>query len=824
MKHYLLTLPIAFLATTVSMAQTTPETALTAQEGTNKYTVEGDKSQTVYWKFTADKNYLAGVSPLDGTYNTPTVGTEFAEDPDNGRQLVGMKGASIAYPQVGYPLKKGTTYYFSSSNLGDAGFKLVLTENDNIDGGATADSPATLADGQTTFIGDPYSTSYAYSAYAAYTATESGLLTVKSSAYLNTTVNGTSYAGTYNNDGSYTIAFGVESGQTYNVAFNNLYQPIIVSAALSHPTAGSIDLPFEGKDGENTVPADAETYYYTYTPQTTGFLTVSSDCAIPGGDVKIYSSKTDATPVATSEQGSFNVRTEVLYTGNTYYIVVNKIDFTDEPETFNISMDAYKAGEQENNPIVIGELPSEQTLATATGTYYYSVSVPAGTEKFLTVKADGEVSGGTTVSVYPAGNSWGGVNGSDYVQANVNNSYDTNYIIKWTANESKPLSFTVAYKDIESGDVITNPIEAVAGKNEIASDGTKYYTYTATRSGKLAIELSDPEMSVSFPRGTGAYDGTYDPIINGITYSLDAESGTSYIITINNAKQGESFTLSETDFQQGEVRENPIAVENGEFTIGKDQNNCWIKYTAKNDCQVTVDCDAPYYDNGSSMVFFGKENEYMTGMTATRQDGSNYDTYFHGTKVLNAGESLLVHIQLTGNVEGCKVTFAEGEMPAGMSASKPLDIAAGESLSLKSNTTVWVKANVTKGENVFVTDQSVRTMLYTSLEDAKSETNGEVVSYDQQYDENWNVTCTYRKTFDADATVYFQIFGSYSDFTFTYAADGTATAINGINGDAAAKTEVFNLNGVKVADTTKGLASGVYVVRQNGKAKKIVIK
>ena len=823
MKHYLLTLPIAFLATTVSMAQTTPETALAAQTGTNKYTVEGDKSQTVYWKFTADKNYIAGVSPLEGTYNTPTVGTEFTTDTDNGLQLKGMKSASIKYPQVGYPFKKGTTYYIASSNLGDAGFQLELTENDNIDGGTTSGSPATLADGQTTYVGDPYSQAYSYSAYAAYTATESGLLTVTSGAYLNTSVNGTDYNCEYSN-GSYSLSFGVESGKTYNVEFKNLYQPILVSAALSHPTAGSIDLPFEGKDGANTVPADAETYYYTYTPQTTGFLTVSSDAAIPGGDVKIYSSKTDATPVATSEQGTFNVRTEVQYAGNTYYIVVNKIDFTDEPETFNISMESYKAGEKEDNPIVISELPSTQTLVTATGTYYYSVSVPAGTEKFLAVKAQDDVSSNTAVSVYPAGNPWGGVNGGGYVQANVNNSYDTNYIIKWTASESEPLSFTVAYKDIESGDVITNPIEAVAGKNAIASDGTKYYRYIATRSGKLAIELSDPEMSVSFPRGTGQYDGTYDPIINGITYSLEAESGTSYLITINNAKQGESFTLSETDFQQGEVRENPIAVEGSEFTIGKNQNNCWIKYTATSDCQLTVDCDAPYMDNGSSMVYFGKENEYMTGMTATRQDGTNYDTYFHGTKVLNAGESLLVHIQLTGNVEGYKVTFAEGEMPAGTSATKPLDIAEGESLNLKSNTTVWVKANVTKGENVFVTDQTVRTMLYTSLDDAKSETNGEVVSYDQEYDENWNVTCTFRKTFDADATVYFQIFGSYSDYTFTYAAGGNATGINGINGDSKAKTEVFNLSGIKVADTINGLASGVYVVRQNGKAKKVVIK
>lgn len=822
MKHYLLTLPIAFLATTVSMAQTAPETALTAQEGTNKYTVEGESSQTVYWKFTADKNYIACTSPLEGSYNTPTVGTEFTTN-EYGQQLVGLRSAGIKYPQVAYPLKKGTTYYFASTNLGDTGFQLQLIENNNIDGGMSAGSPAELADGQMTYLGDPYSTSYNnYNVYAAYTATEDGLLTLSSAAYLTATVNGTSYTSSYDS-GNNVFSFGVESGKTYNVSIST-YQPIIVSTSISHPTKGSIEMPFEGNDGANTVPADADTYYYTYTPQTSGYLTISSNDEIPGGSVKIYSSKSDAEPVAVSEQGTFNVRTEVKYPGNTYYIAVDKIDFTDEPETFNIAMEAYKPGELESNPIVIGQLPSTQTLEAATGTYYYSVSVPAGTEKFLTVTALGNVDSNTTLSVYPTGNSWSGVNGNGSVELNVSNSYDTNYTIKWTANEPKPLSFTVAYKDIEPGDVITSPIEAVSGENRIKSDGTKYYSYTATRSGKLAIELGSPEMSVAFPRGTGAYDGNYEPIVNGITYSLEAQSGTTYLIAISNAKQGETFYLSESDFQQGEVRNMPIEVEGNEFTIGKNQNNCWIKYTAKEDCQVTIDCDAPYYDNGSSMVYFGKENEYMTGMTATRQNGSDYDTYFHGTKVLNAGESLLVHLQLIGNVEGNRVTFTEGEMPAGMSALKPFEISVGESVDVKTNNTVWVKANVTKGENVFVANQAMRTIIYTSLEDAKNETNGEFVNYDSSYDENWNITCTLRKNFDADATIYFQIFGTYSDASFTFQSNGTATAINGISGAATAKTEVFNLNGVKVANSTEGLEDGVYVVRQNGKAKKVVIR
>ena len=825
MKHCLLTLSLALLSTATSVAQTTSASAITAQAGVNSYVVEGETSQTIYWKFTADKNYIAGISPLDGSYSTPTVGTEFTTNADTQKeQLVGMKNASIKYPKCGYPFKKGVTYYIANTGYQAAtGFQLELTENDNIDGGVTADKPASIFSGQTTYLGDPYSTNYnGYSAYAVHKATEDGMLTITSGNYMNVSVNGTAYTSEYS-DGSYSFGFGVKKGEDYNITFSNLYQPIIVTAQLSHPTQGSIEMPFEGKEGENTLPADHNKYYYTFTPQTTGFLTISSDHELPGGTVAIYNGKTASSPLATSEQGSFGVRTEVQYTGSTYYIAVDKVMGTDADETFTIAMEPYKAGEKEDNPIVIETLPSTLTLENAQGTYYYAVNVPAKSNKFITVKAEGDVDTYTTVSLYPNGNSWGGVNGNSFVEANVYNDYDTKYIIKWVANETAPLSFTVAYKDIEKGDAITDPIEAVAGENAIASDGTKYYRYTATRSGKLAIDLSSPEMSVTFPRGTGTYDGTYDAIINGLTYSLEAEEGTSYLITVNNAIKGESFTLTESDFQQGEVRENPIAVEGNEFTVGNKQNNCWIKYTASADCQLTIDCDAPYLDNGANMVYYGNANESMSGMVSTKQDGSSYSSYFHGTKIVKAGDEVLVHLQLTGNVEGYKVTFAEGDLPEGASPATAYNLAVGETLNLPSYNTVWVKVNVKKGDNVFVANSSVRTIIYNSLDDAQNESNGEYVSYDISYDENYNTIATLKKTVNADTTIYLQITGSYSDYTFKYESNGTADGINAIEGHSDNATGVFTLNGVKVADSTRGLKRGIYIVRLNGKAKKMVI-
>lgn len=823
MKNYLLTLPIVCMVATASMAQTTFDSAIEAQAGENKYTVTGDQSQTVYWKFTADKNYLATVTPLTGT--APTVGI-LGKNADSGEaELTAMRGATVNYPINAYPLQKGTTYYFSCTNLGETGFVLSIDEDDNIGGGITADAPAEIIVGKPTFLGDPFSTSYnGYNTYATYKATEDGQLVLASTGYMNATINGTSYSGEYAGS-SYNLKVGVTKDTEYSITFNNVYSPLLVLASVAHPTAGSVDMPFEGKDGDNTLPAEYGKYYYSYTPQTTGFLTVSSDNDLPGGTVAIYDSKSSTTPLATSEQGTYNVRTEVAYTGRTYYIVVDKIDDTDQAETFRIAMEDYKAGEKESNPIVLEQLPATQTLEAATGVYYYSVNVPANTNKSLTVKAEGNVGEYTNVMVYPNGESWNGAYGTNYAECNVSNTYDRTYIIKWTANETKPLTFTVDYKDIKAGDLITNPITAVVGKNTLESDGTKYYAYTATRNGKLAVELSDPAMTVEFPRGTDAWSGTYEAIVNGITYSIEATQGTNYIITVKDAKACESFNLTEVDFEKGEVRDNPIDVEGTEYTLGKNQNNLWLKFTATKSCQLTVDCDAEY--NGSSLVEFGKENEYMTGMVSTKSVGGNYESYFHGTKVLNAGEALLVHLKLVGNAEGYKVTFAEGDVPQGLTVENPLTIKVGETLTLPVGSEVWVKADLTKGTNTFKSNANNRTFLYGSEAEAKEGTNGEYVNYDTFYDpnDNYSLTATYTKTVDEDQTVYFQFPDVSYEFTFTFESNGTETAISDINAaDNNTTTEVYGINGVKVAETTAGLKSGVYVLRQNGKTKKIIIK
>lgn len=60
--------------------------------------------------------------------------------------------------------------------------------------------------------------------------------------------------------------------------------------------------------------------------------------------------------------------------------------------------------------------------------------------------------------------------------------------------------------------------------------------------------------------------------------------------------------------------------------------------------------------------------------------------------------------------------------------------------------------------------------------------------------------------------------------TITVVFDTNGSSIKGIKNDKATKCEVFNLCGKKIANSTAGLNKGVYIVKQNGTSRKVVIK
>lgn len=690
-----------------------------------------------------------------------------------------------------------------------------------------------IVPGIMTFVGDAFSTSYSsYKAYARYTATEDAQLVLTTGSYLaeSTTVNGNKVESEYSNN-MYVTKLGVENGKTYDFEFN-ISQPVTFKSELAHPQPGSLDMPFEMVEGDNTVPADYGQYYYTYTPSKAGFFTITSDNALPGGVVKIYNSKYSISydgVLAKSEQGSYNVRVEIEYPGTQLYVLVDKIDGTSDPETFRMAMEDYKQGEKESNPIMIASLPAELTMPDASGTIYYGVDVPANTNQLLVVKADRTVAEGTTVSIYPEGNQWGGVTGTSSAEYNVNTTDAAQrFIIRWSAVEKTPLSFSVKLKDIEKGELITDPIEAVLGNNDLSADGTRYYKYTATRDGKLSVEPTSPAITVEFPRGTDAWSGTYDAVVNGINYSIEATQGTEYLIKLQNCKAGDAFTLAEGDFAAGEIRSLPIDLETGEYTFPSNQSNVWLRFTAKRDCMVTVDFDGDF--NSANTVEYGKDGKdqygndrYLSPMITSILEGETSTNIYRGTMVLAEGEALLVHLKLVGNAEGKKVIFTEEDVPAGYAANNPCVLQPGDSVDVKRGSEFWVLANLTEGENIFKLNTYCRVFTYSNEQDALNLTNEDYPSFDYKYEDNQE-SYWYTKTVDADQPIYFR-FVPDNDFLFTYVKGGKdETGIVSAEAATDGNVEVFTIGGTKVADSTDALKQGIYVVRQNGKTFKMVVK
>lgn len=830
--------------TAAGWAQTSYSDALEAQVGTNAYTVEGTEADSVFWKYTPEKNCLALVGPQDGSYSLTTATVIRANAETSTNDTLTLRAADENYPKKYYALKQGETYYFMQYVTGATELNLEIKDCDDLSGGASTEAPVTIVPGAYHMVGNPYATDYSSNPfYASYTATEDGMLVLSSYAYVgSTTVNGTQVTSEYKQGAGYQIKTTVKSGETYLYKFN-CYNPIVFTAEMTQPTYGSLDTPFEMVEGENTVPAAYGDYYYTYTPTKTGYMTIKSDNALPGGQVKIYSSKYGAQAgyyTATSEQGSYNVRTEIPYAGYyTYYICVSKIDATSADETFTFAMEDYQPGETEATAFPIDTVPSSVTLPAAEGTYYYSVSVPANTSKFLNVVAANKpVSSGTSVKVYADGNSYGGITGTDSVSIDVTASYDQTITIKWTAAETEPLAFNVSYTDIQKGDVITNPETAVLGDNTISGSGTKYYTYTPTKACKLTVS-GTPDMTISFPTGTSKWDGTYTTYQNGVDYSIEAAEGTAYLIKLEGCADKDVFTVAENEFAPGETQSNPLVVEDSVFDINSSNaSNLWIKYSAKNNGVVTVYCDVPYSYNNT--VEYGKETEgYYTGMIATEQQGSDYVTVYKGSKIVKKDDAIIVHLaikQFGTDSEGKelpgKVTFTERRFEAGEDATTPMILALNDTVTITEpsySSPVWVKATLKKGTSIFKANQWLGGVVFTSLEAAeKGEDYGTSFSMNGAQDEKTgDYYFSYELTSEEGGEYYFMYRQGYGSALLSLIKDGDEEEVDGISEitEGASKgVQVYTLNGVKVAESTTGLKAGMYIISENSKSKKVAIK
>lgn len=842
MKKLLLLLLTAVCAVT-AMAQSSEETALELQGGENPWTLDAPGGYA-YWYYTPTENTLLTVSPSAGYISVYTYDGE-----GDAATQVYLRGVNPSQLTSIFSLESGRRYYVLAGGSDTGTLTAEMTIGENIGKGLSADDPMPIVVGEEAYMGSSIVAGSNLTSYAEYTATEDGVLQLTLTTYVQVSVNGGAPTSAESvSSGEYVYKFTVENGQTYDLTFTH-YGPFILTAEVTHPVEGTLDMPFTLVEGDNELPAEAGEYWYTFTNTSTGYGVINGGTGLRA-QVKVYNNKANIDydqTYAESLPGSFDVRFELPYPGTTYYIWVNRGMSVDQPSTLTFAVEDYKQGEKEDNPILLESLPATETTSNAGGTYYYAVDVPAGEHKFLNVEALSEITNtATSVAVYVQGNSYNATSGNASVRAEVNGGTSgQRYMIRWTSSESSPIEFTASFEDIRQGDLISEPLDAVLGTNEIDADGTRYYKYTPTKNCKLVL-AGTIEMAVSFSVYSYGY---YTPVTasqTGAEYSLTATEGTEYYIQIDNAKAGDEFTLAEAEFEQGETRDNPVIVEDGKFTFGAETyGDYWLQYTADRAGKLVIESDVPY--NYTERMQYGRSTDsYLSDMVMSSYDGSTSTTVYGAEVSVAAGDVFLVNLKMAAPHEGCVITFTIRDFEAGESASTAIELQKDETVSVPSvsrTAPMWYKVSLPEACNITITaDNFISGYWYQGLESTTG--SGEYMTFNYSYDEETYVTTyTFTKEVAAAGDYYIMIDQCYGNTNMTFTSDGTSgigsvgtgssISVNGgtlnINADNA-DVRVYTVSGAAVvSEKVSGSASfsldkGIYIVKINNTVKKVIVK
>ena len=821
-KTLLLATALCLAANT--MAQTF-EKPLSVSQGNNLYNTaqKGD----VYWVFKADQDYIATIK----NYNDGEL-PQLAILKDGETQPTNIMGTTASnWEDKIYAFEKGKTYYFSinATGAGDLGFIINLEATKNVGKGLTEADPVEIKLGETQVIGSP-----AYEegmdeikAYATYKAEKDGQLQIKTEQRADkVTVNGTIISAVKEN-GKNVFKIKTEKDKVYNINFQLSIPVAIITSDVVVVKEGSFDMPYVLKEGENTIPAEAGKYYFSYALTKKGYLNITSSEKIEGGKLSVYRNQFNAQSekfaVVESAEGTFDVRTEIASTNGTYYIVVNKTTKTDKPSTFKMQMEEYKPGETADTaiPVTVTETATAITLPGAKGKYFYTFTVPANTNKLLTVESPAALSAGTSAYVNTSAGTYGATN-MEYqvIKKDINSNREQKYYLVVTSNEATPLTLNIKYADVEQGSLITESKGAVLGSNTIDFNGTEYFSYKATKNCKLAVTVEDGVM-VTFPKNTSGY-GSYEASQTDNTYSIQATAGKVYYIVFKNVKKGSTFTLAEAKFDAGEVRENPIVMTGDSYTLGENASNLWLKYEVTETGVIEFSCDAPFsWSNDISIA--KNDGQNSVSMADNIQDESTLDqidpkriNVYHAVFSAKKGDALYILVNIEGDATGKKLTLTQRASKPGETMDNPLELKKGETVDVSKaslNNPIWIKARLTKGKNEF---QNVDGGYFTPQKSCRLTENG--ISYDGSgiY---WTDNSFFEET-EVEQDFIFMV--SYAEGKAQVKfVDNNTVGISDIELGPDSAADIYTINGTKINSIT---GSGVYIIKSNGKTKKVFIK
>lgn len=830
-------------------AQTDVSTALDLQVGTNSYDLTGQSGYvTLYYKYTAPAESgqlltfttvkgegLSYVMSEDGTYNKMIYGINSATD-------------SIV------PVKAGQTVYLILNTRGGSEISFDMkAENAIVEGGQTKEEAIDVTGQSNFFIPSNYSTeTYSSVTYLKYECSEEGVLEMTFTGSLSglsvceeNSSEETSVSLSYVS-GTVVGKTEVEAGKVYIIKIKASTSPLIGNFVITHPTIGtSSDMPFTGKAEGNELPAEIGEYWYSYVAEDNGFVMLSSDSYLYGGTVSVYNANSMYSPIA-SVDGCFLLRFNAVK-GNTYLICIEKNEATGSPDLFDMTLVPAGEGDSFNNPKAI-EL-GENTLPQYNGQYYYSITIPgeAGTPKFLNISSEADfLSSATNVAVYDQNNMYSSLaSGTKDVKVEV--SAGNTYIICWNLNEDiNGFKYNVSVEDIAQGDVYGNPIPAVVGTNDLKSGSDKYYKYTATLNGWLVISPSDLAVKVQFPMSSGPYPSYRTAVQDGFSIKTEIVKGTEYVIQFSDVTADGTFDLEEVAYGEGESKETAIVVEGSSADVPKSAQTTWYRYVAPADGMLEISSDINYEQNAS----------YQSSTVRVMRDGDSYPVdiakpstvgiTFFGKFGASKDEVFYVQVVTLSAQEGKTVTFNLRDYEPGELSDNPIELVVGENQLKEASrlNPVWYYADLAEGDLKITADAN--NYYYMTLYSADDLNNPLAVS-GYVYDENYNGSYNLTYTVETPGKYIMKLEqtnpgGALVTMSANIATGISATGLDAENvtvgsgcitvtpSAAGANVSVYDLSGKMVksayvkGQTTFNVEKGLYIVRVNNKAIKVVVK
>ncbi len=784
-------------------AQTDVSTALDLQVGTNSYDLTGQSGYvTLYYKYTAPAE--SGQLLTFTTVKGEGLSYVMSEDGTYNKMIYGINSATGSI----VPVKAGQTVYLILNTRGGSEISFDMkAENAIVEGGQTKEEAIDVTGQSNFFIPSNYSTeTYSSVTYLKYECSEEGVLEMTFTGSLSglsvceeNSSEETSVSLSYVS-GTVVGKTEVEAGKVYIIKIKASTSPLIGNFVITHPTIGtSSDMPFTGKAEGNELPAEIGEYW----------------------SVK----------------------------GNTYLICIEKNEATGSPDLFDMTLVPAGEGDSFNNPKAI-EL-GENTLPQYNGQYYYyySITIPgeAGTPKFLNISSEADfLSSATNVAVYDQNNMYSSLaSGTKDVKVEV--SAGNTYIICWNLNEDiNGFKYNVSVEDIAQGDVYGNPIPAVVGTNDLKSGSDKYYKYTATLNGWLVISPSDPAVKVQFPMSSGPYPSYRTAVQDGFSIKTEIVKGTEYVIQFSDVTADGTFDLEEVAYGEGESKETAIVVEGSSADVPKSAQTTWYRYVAPADGMLEISSDINYEQNAS----------YQSSTVRVMRDGDSYPIditkpstvgiTFFGKFGASKDEVFYVQVVTLSAQEGKTVTFNLRDYEPGESSDNPIELVVGENQLKEASrlNPVWYYADLAEGDLKITADaNNYYSMTLYSADDLNNPLAVSGYVYDENYNGSYNLTYTVetpgKYIMKLEQT---NPGGALVTMSANIATGISATGLDAENvtvgsgcitvtpSAAGANVSVYDLSGKMVksayvkGQTTFNVEKGLYIVRVNNKAIKVVVK